>query len=155
MPATPVKRRPVRPWMIALVVGIVVQLPFLSRPVCLPVLARLWRPRHTGKIAHARQLVELIAAGYPDRTVHVVGDAAYDGAGHAADSRTDRTADDRTADRARGRTGRGAARLGKGGRRGKRGKDGACEKDLLRHGMTPEFYRGLAARRKSNALLPM
>jgi hypothetical protein len=23
--------------------------------VCLPVLARLWRPRHTGKIAHARQ----------------------------------------------------------------------------------------------------
>jgi hypothetical protein len=45
--------------------------------VCLPVLARLWRPRHTGKIAHARQLAELIAARYPDRTVHVVGDAAY------------------------------------------------------------------------------
>ena len=38
-------------WVVA---GIVVQLPFLSRPVCLPVLARLWRPRHTGKIAHAR-----------------------------------------------------------------------------------------------------
>jgi hypothetical protein len=54
----------------------VVQLSFLSRPVCLPVLARLWRPRHTGKIAHARQLAELIAAPYPDRTVHVVGDAA-------------------------------------------------------------------------------
>jgi hypothetical protein len=61
------------------VVGIVVQLSFLSRPVCLPVLARLWRPRHTGKIAHARQLAELIAARYPDRTVHVVGDAAYVG----------------------------------------------------------------------------
>ena len=45
--------------------------------MCLPVLARLWRPRHTGKIAHARQLAELIAARYPDRTVHVVGDAAY------------------------------------------------------------------------------
>ena len=59
--------------------GIVVQLPFLSRPVCLPVLARLWRPRHTGKIAHARELAELIAARYPDRTVHVVGDAAYVG----------------------------------------------------------------------------
>src|SRR4051794_27570134 len=42
--------------------GIVVQLSFLSRPVCLPVLARLWRPRHTGKIAHARALAELIAA---------------------------------------------------------------------------------------------
>jgi hypothetical protein len=61
------------------VVGIVVQPSFLSRPVCLPVLARLWRPRHTGKIAHARQLAELIAARYPDRTVHVVGDAAYVG----------------------------------------------------------------------------
>jgi hypothetical protein len=61
------------------VAGIVVQLSFLSRPVCLPVLARLWRPRHTGKIAHARVLAELIAARYPDRTVHVVGDAAYVG----------------------------------------------------------------------------
>ena len=63
-------------WVVA---GIVVQLPFLSRPVCLPVLARLWRPRHTGKIAHARELAELLAARYPDRTVHVVGDAAYVG----------------------------------------------------------------------------
>ena len=60
-------------WVVA---GIVVQLSFLSRPVCLPVLARLWRPRHTGKIAHARQLAELIAARYPDRTVHVVGGGA-------------------------------------------------------------------------------
>ena len=63
-------------WVVA---GIVVQLSFLSRPVCLPVLARLWRPRHTGKIAHARELAELIAARYPDRIVHVVGDAAYVG----------------------------------------------------------------------------
>ena len=47
----------------------------VSRPVYLPVLARLWRPRHTGKIAHARELAELIAARYPDRTVHVVGTA--------------------------------------------------------------------------------
>jgi len=62
-------------WVVA---GIVVQLSFLSRPVCLPVLARLWRPRHTGKIAHAREL-PLIAARYPDRMVHVVGDAAYVG----------------------------------------------------------------------------
>jgi hypothetical protein len=57
-------------WVVA---GIVVQLSFLSRPVCLPVLARLWRPRHTGKIAHARRLAELIAARYPDRTVQMVG----------------------------------------------------------------------------------
>jgi hypothetical protein len=47
--------------------------------VCLPVLARLWRPRRTGKIAHARELAELIAARHPDRRVHVVGDAAYVG----------------------------------------------------------------------------
>ena len=32
-----------------------------------------------GKIACARQLAEMIAARYPDRTVHVVGDAAYVG----------------------------------------------------------------------------
>src|SRR6188472_1835605 len=63
-------------WVVA---GLVVPLPFLSRPVCLPVLARLWRPRHTGKIAYARELAELIATRYPDRTVHVVGDAAYVG----------------------------------------------------------------------------
>jgi hypothetical protein len=63
-------------WVVA---GLVVQLSFLSRPVCLPVLARLWRPRNTGKIAHARQLAELIAARYPNRRVHMVGDAAYVG----------------------------------------------------------------------------
>jgi hypothetical protein len=37
------------------------------RPVCLPVLARLWRPRRTGKIAFAREMVEVIAARHPDR----------------------------------------------------------------------------------------
>jgi hypothetical protein len=63
-------------WVVA---GIVVELPFLSRPVCLPILARLWRPRRTGKIAYAREMAELIAARYPDRRVHVVGDAAYVG----------------------------------------------------------------------------
>ncbi|MGW0633923.1 IS701 family transposase [Streptomyces sp. NPDC002758] len=63
-------------WVVA---GIVVELPLCSRPVCLPVLARLWRPRHTGKLAHAREMAELIAARYPDRMVHVVGDAAYVG----------------------------------------------------------------------------
>jgi len=51
----------------------------LSRPVCLPVLARLWRPRRTAKLAHAREMAELIAARHADRAVHVVGDAAYVG----------------------------------------------------------------------------
>jgi hypothetical protein len=61
------------------VAGAVVQLSFLARPVCLPVLARLWRPRHTGKIAHARELAELIAARYPDRMVLGVGTPAHGG----------------------------------------------------------------------------
>jgi hypothetical protein len=60
-------------WVMA---GIVVQLPFLSRPVCLPMLVRLWRPHRTGKIAHAREMAELIATRHPGRRVHVVGDAA-------------------------------------------------------------------------------
>ncbi|GAB3837613.1 hypothetical protein GCM10027610_040000 [Dactylosporangium cerinum] len=34
-------------WVVA---GIVVQLPFLLWPVCLPVLARLWRPRYAGSL---------------------------------------------------------------------------------------------------------
>ena len=72
-------RKPPRESNCWVVASIVVQLPFLSRPVCLPVLVRLWRPRHTGKIAHARVLAELIAARYPDRRGHVVGDAAYVG----------------------------------------------------------------------------
>jgi hypothetical protein len=63
-------------WVVA---GVVVDLPFLARPVCLPVLARLWRPRHTGKIAFAREMAEAIAARHPDRLIHTVGDAAYVG----------------------------------------------------------------------------
>jgi hypothetical protein len=53
------------------VAGILVDLPFLSRPVCLPVLTRLWRLRHAGKIALAREMAERIAARYPQRTVHL------------------------------------------------------------------------------------
>lgn len=71
------------------VVGINVRLPFLARTVCLPVLFRLWQPRRkhisTGKPDPerpakpelAREMVDLIAARYPQRVVHVVGDSAY------------------------------------------------------------------------------
>ncbi|MCA1680559.1 MAG: transposase [Actinobacteria bacterium] len=74
------------------VVGILVHLPFMSRPVCLPILFRLWQPkrRHIpkhkrdperpGKPELAREMVDLIAARHPDRKLHVVGDSAY-GAG--------------------------------------------------------------------------
>lgn len=71
------------------VVGIVVRLAFLDRPVCLPVCFALWRPRRAhiprgkpdperpSKPRLARALVDMIAARYPDRTVHAVGDAGY------------------------------------------------------------------------------
>ena len=61
------------------VVGVLVRLPFVAhRQVCLPVLARLWQPRQPGhaKLDLACELVGLLASRYPDRQVHLVGDAA-------------------------------------------------------------------------------
>ena len=71
------------------VVGIVVRLAFLDRPICLPVGFALWRPRRAhipkgrpdperpSKPRLARATVGVIAARYPDRVVHAVGDAGY------------------------------------------------------------------------------
>jgi hypothetical protein len=71
------------------VVGIVVRLAIVDRPVCLPVLFRLWRPRRKqipkgkrdpqrpSKPQLARELVDLLAARLGDRQLDVVGDAAY------------------------------------------------------------------------------
>lgn len=76
--------------------GIIVHLPFCTRPVCLPVLARLVLPaagarstrRRTSKkaapvagtkVTAAASLVTLLAAAFPGRAVHVVADAAYHG----------------------------------------------------------------------------
>jgi hypothetical protein len=70
--------------------GIVVRLPCCSRPVCLPVLARLnipaKKPRARAgaaqpgsKVAQAAGLVTQLAAAFPGRTVHVVADAYYHG----------------------------------------------------------------------------
>jgi len=70
----------------------VVALPFCSRPVCLPVLARLHVPGRGRQGRRARRqaaaastvttaaaLVKLLAAAFPGRTVHVVADAHYHG----------------------------------------------------------------------------
>ncbi|HWC37706.1 MAG TPA: transposase [Acidimicrobiales bacterium] len=57
------------------VLGLVVRLPFCSRPVCLPVLCALWQ--QGSKVAIARRLVEMLAVRFPDRTVHVTCDGAY------------------------------------------------------------------------------
>jgi transposase len=76
------------------VAGIVVALPCCTRPVCLPVLARLVlpgtkaRPAGRGhkaapapgtKVPGAVSLVTQLAAAFPGRAVHVVADAAYHG----------------------------------------------------------------------------
>jgi hypothetical protein len=73
--------------------GIIVDLPFCARPVCLPVLARLHVPSPGSKPARAARraaaagsrvcqaaaLVTLLAAAFPGRAVNVVADAAYHG----------------------------------------------------------------------------
>lgn len=61
------------------VVAIVVRLPFLRRPVALPVLFRLQATRADSKHELAAQLIALIARRHPDRRVDLVGDAHYAG----------------------------------------------------------------------------
>lgn len=62
-------------WVIC---AVVVTLPFLTRPVALPVLFRLWVGKGTTTpVQLAVQCVALIAAAFPDRRIDVTGDAAY------------------------------------------------------------------------------
>ena len=64
-------------WVVA---GIVVELPFCSHPVCLPVLLRLWRGKGTpSPVRLAGELIMLLAKEFPDRTHPRRGDAAYHG----------------------------------------------------------------------------
>ena len=63
------------------VLGVLVDLPFIShRALCLPVLARLWRPGHTpGRLDLAVELVTLVCQQLGDRRVDLVCDGAYAG----------------------------------------------------------------------------
>jgi hypothetical protein len=63
------------------VVGVILNLPFLGRAVCLPILARLWIPGQADRtpLVLARELLDLTVAHLGDRPVHLVGDAAYIG----------------------------------------------------------------------------
>ncbi len=64
-------------WVVA---GVVVRLPFRTRPVCLPVACRRWQGKGSAStVALACQMVTAIAAGLPERRIHVVADAAYHG----------------------------------------------------------------------------
>ena len=58
------------------VAAVVVSLPFLDRPVALPVAARLWHKGGPAKTQLARELITMIAAR-AGRAVHVVADSAY------------------------------------------------------------------------------
>jgi DDE superfamily endonuclease len=67
-------------WVVA---AIIVTLPFCSRPVALPVLARLVhkdiKPVPASRLALARQMAAALAAALPGRDIHVAADAAYAG----------------------------------------------------------------------------
>jgi hypothetical protein len=59
------------------VLAIVVWLPLRSRPVALPVLAALAVKGGAGKPDLARDMLDVLAERFTDRTVHLVGDSAY------------------------------------------------------------------------------
>jgi hypothetical protein len=63
------------------VLGVLVDLPMLPhRPVCLPILARLWRPKHTpGRLDLATELVRVVCQHLGTRRVDLVTDGAYAG----------------------------------------------------------------------------
>ncbi|WP_204018227.1 transposase [Sphaerimonospora thailandensis] len=63
------------------IVAIVVRLPFMTRPVALPVLAGLVKKGtvSASRLEVARRLVTALAGSLPGRRIDVVGDAAYVG----------------------------------------------------------------------------
>ena len=62
------------------VVGVVVALPFMTRPVCLPVACRRWQGKGSASTVDlACRMVATIAARLPGRRIDVVADAAYHG----------------------------------------------------------------------------
>ncbi len=63
-------------WVVA---AIVVRLPFLCRPVALPMLFRLQAKREVSKHELAAQLVALIAGRCPERRIDLVADCHYAG----------------------------------------------------------------------------
>ena len=65
-------------WVIA---AVVVQLPMISRPVAIPVLAKLVikNTSSASRLWLARRMTEMLAGALPGRRLHVVADSAYAG----------------------------------------------------------------------------
>jgi hypothetical protein len=65
-------------WVVA---GIVVRLPMVSRPVAIPVLAKLVikGTSSASRLWLARRMAQAIAGALPGRAIHVVADSAYAG----------------------------------------------------------------------------
>jgi DDE superfamily endonuclease len=65
------------------IMAVIVSLPLMSRPVALPVMARLIRkdlkPAPASRLVQARQMAAELARALPGRTIHVVADSAYAG----------------------------------------------------------------------------
>lgn len=63
------------------VVGVIVRVPWLTRPLCLPVMCRRWAGKGTASTVDlAAHIVTILTSRVPHRRVHVVADAAYHGA---------------------------------------------------------------------------
>ncbi len=60
------------------VVGIIVRVPVVTRPICLPVLCRRWKGKGSASTVDlACEMVAVIAGRLSGRRIHVVADAAY------------------------------------------------------------------------------
>ena len=82
MTAAPRRRTSSATAICSVVAAILVRLPFCSREIGLPVLARLHLPGKgagPSKVETAAALVRLLALAFPGRMVHIVADAAYHG----------------------------------------------------------------------------
>jgi hypothetical protein len=95
--ATSTSSKPVAKGTCYIQIGIVVNVPFMTRAICLPIHVRLWTPKPKtspkkkpgatakaktskncpSKVEMAKAAVLTIADRYPDRKIHVTGDAAY------------------------------------------------------------------------------
>jgi hypothetical protein len=62
------------------IIGIVVRLPFCSHPVCLPILFRLWAGKGApSPVELAGDMLAVLKKAFPDKDIHLTGDAAYHG----------------------------------------------------------------------------